>query len=158
EKASEVLVNLVHLSESNFTLYTHALNVTVLSVALARFLELDNEEIRAIGIGALLHDMGKTEIPAQILARQGKLTPTEEALLRTHPTKGGKLTQRVTELPPEATAIIEQHHEFLDGSGYPRGLKGNQIWLGVRIVAIANLYDNLCNPPEVTAALSPRDA
>jgi putative nucleotidyltransferase with HDIG domain len=158
EKASEVLVNLVHINDSNFTLYTHALNVTVLSVALARFIKLDADEIRAIGIGALLHDIGKSEIPAQILARQGRLTPTEEALLHTHPAKGAKLTQKVTELPPEAVAIIENHHEFLDGSGYPRGLKGNQLWLGVRVVVIANLYDNLINPPDVAAAISPRDA
>jgi putative nucleotidyltransferase with HDIG domain len=158
DTASEVLVNLVNLSDANFSMHTHSLNVTVLSLLLARHLGLDAEEIHSIGMGALIHDIGKTEIPAQILNKVGKLTPSEEAVLRTHPLKGVKLAQKVQNLSPEVAAIIEQHHEFLDGSGYPRGLKGNQIWLPVRIVAITNAYDNLCNPPNPQHALSPRDA
>lgn len=158
EKASEVLVNLVHLSEDNFTAHSHALNVTVLSVVLARHMKLDPDEVRSIGIGALLHDIGKSEIPPAILAKHGKLTPAEEGVLRTHATKGARIAQKIQDLPPEVIAIIEQHHEFLDGSGYPRGLRDQQIWLPVRIVAVANLYDNLVNPPDVNQSVSPRDA
>jgi putative nucleotidyltransferase with HDIG domain len=158
EKASEVLVNLVNLSDANFTIYTHALNVTVLSVLLARFLELEPDEVRAIGMGALVHDIGKMELPTKITRKTGKLTPAEDALLRTHATKGLHIAEKVQLLAPEVAAIIERHHEYLDGSGYPQGLTGRQLWLGVRIVAIANTYDNLCNPPDPANALSPRDA
>jgi putative nucleotidyltransferase with HDIG domain len=158
EKASEVLVNLVNLSDANFTIYTHSLNVTVLSVLLARFLKLEPDEVRAIGMGALVHDIGKMELPTKITRKTGKLTPAEDALLRTHPIKGLRIAEKVQLLAPEVAAIIERHHEFLDGSGYPQGLTGRQLWLGVRIVAIANTYDNLCNPPDPANALSPRDA
>jgi putative nucleotidyltransferase with HDIG domain len=158
EQASEVLVNLVNLSDANFTTYTHALNVTVLSVLLARFLKLDSEEVRGIGMGALLHDIGKLDIPAKITNKTGKLMPAEEALLRTHPLKGLRMAEKVQPFPPEAAAVIANHHEYLDGSGYPRGLKDAQLWLSVRIVTIANTYDNLCNPPDPAQALSPRDA
>jgi putative nucleotidyltransferase with HDIG domain len=158
EKASEVLVNLVNLSDANFTIYTHALNVTVLSVLLARFLELEPDEVRAIGMGALVHDIGKIDLPVKVTRKTGKLTPAEDALLRTHPTKGLHIAEKVQLLAPEVAAIIERHHEYLDGSGYPQGLNGRQLWLGVRIVAIANTYDNLCNPPDPANAHSPRDA
>ncbi len=158
EKASEVLVNLVHLTEENFTTHSHSLNVTVLSVVLARHMKLESDEIRSIGIGALLHDIGKSEVPAQILAKHGKLTPAEEGVLKTHAIKGARIAQKIQDLPPEVIAIIEQHHEFLDGTGYPRGLREKQIWLPVRIVAVANMYDNLVNPPDVAHSVSPRDA
>lgn len=158
EKTAEVLVNLVNLADANFTTYTHALNVTVLSVLLARNLGLEGEEIHAIGMGALLHDIGKMELPQAIVSKTTRLTPAEEALLRTHPLRGLQMVQKVQMLAPETNAIIEHHHEFLDGSGYPHGLRENRLWLGVRIVAIANLYDNFCNPADASQAISPRDA
>ncbi len=158
EKTSEVLVNLVNISDGNYTVYTHALNVTVLSVLLARYMDLEGDEVRSIGLGALVHDIGKMDLPPQLIAKTAKLTPAEDALLRTHPTKGIRLAEKIQILAADVAAVIERHHEYLDGSGYPQGLKGKQLWLGVRIVAIANTYDNLCNPPDPANAVSPRDA
>jgi putative nucleotidyltransferase with HDIG domain len=156
--ASEVLINIVNTTDANFSVYTHAVNVTVLSVLLARHLQLESAEIRTIGIGALIHDIGKSELPAQLVAKSSRLSAPEQAVLRSHPLRGRKLVERIRELPPEVLAIVENHHEHLDGSGYPRGLRDPQIWLGVRVVQIANTYDNLCNPPDLAQALSPRDA
>src|SRR5262249_9886553 len=102
--------------------------------------------------------IGKSEIPAQITLKTQPLTPAEESLFRTHPLVGSRLAQKLGPVPPAVIAIIEQHHECMDGSGYPRKTQGRWISQLVRVVAIANVYDNLCNPLDVEKALSPKDA
>jgi HD-GYP domain-containing protein (c-di-GMP phosphodiesterase class II) len=158
DQKSEVLLNLVNLSDVSFSTDSHSLNVTVLSMLLARHLQLSPVEMQELGIGALMHDVGKIEIPTQITHKKQPLTPAEEAVLRTHPLHGSKLARTVGTLPAAAVAIIEQHHELLDGTGYPRKLPGHEIKRMVRIVAIANSYDNFCNPADPALAQSPRDA
>jgi putative nucleotidyltransferase with HDIG domain len=157
-KEASVLVNLVNLNDTGFDIYNHSLNVTVLSMLLGRQLGLDEEDLRSIGMGALIHDVGKIEIPGRIVYKTGPLTSPEESLLRTHPLHGSKLGQRIRTLSPAVIAIIEQHHEYIDGSGYPRNLSGDKLSPLVRLVAVTNIYDNLCNPPDSAKALSPRDA
>lgn len=155
---SNVLVNLVNLAGDGFSLNNHALNVAVLSLFLGRYLQLKPGELTALGVGALIHDIGKIEIPSQIIYKRQALNTAEEALMRTHAAIGSRLAQKIGGLPPEAIAIVEQHHELMDGSGYPRGIQGRWISLMPRIVAIANIYDNLCNPNDPYKALTPRDA
>jgi putative nucleotidyltransferase with HDIG domain len=158
EGSCDVLLNLINLNDADFTMYSHSLNVTVLSVLLGRHLQLSDADIRTLGVGAIVHDIGKIEIPSQITNKTQALTPGEEALLRTHAAKGARLAQRIGSLPPEVIAIIEQHHEHLDGSGYPQRLRGGAISKLARIVAVTNTYDDLCNPNDPTQATSPRDA
>ena len=155
---SNVLVNLVNLSGEGFSLNNHALNVAVLSLFLGRYMQLKPGELTALGIGALIHDIGKIEIPSQIIYKRQPLNAAEEGLMRTHATIGSRLAQKIGGLPAEAVAIIEQHHELMDGSGYPRGVQGRWISMMPRIVAIANIYDNLCNPSDPAKGLTPRDA
>ena len=157
EKNSNVLVNLINLSDDNFSVFSHSLNVTVLSMVLGRFLDLPAGDMRTLGMGALVHDLGKIEIPTQI-TNKTQLNASEEGLLRTHPVLGSRLAQKIRTVSPGVIAIIEQHHENVDGSGYPRQVKGPQLALPVRIVAVANIYDNLCNPIDPLRSLSPRDA
>jgi len=156
DESSDVLLNLVNLSETGFTFYNHAINVTVLAMALGRALGLDTEQLRYLGMGAMLHDIGKTQLPYKVTMKNGPLTNAESKLLATHCAVGGKMARSVQKMRPETLAIIEQHHEFLDGSGYPLGLKGEEIHRFAQIVAIANLYDNLCNPPNAADALPPK--
>ncbi len=158
DKDSDVLLNLVNLSDASFTMYSHSLNVAVLSMMLGRQLKLRGEDMRSLGMGALIHDVGKIEIPTQITSKTQPLNASEEALLRTHTTHGAKLAQKLGTLSPAAVSIIAQHHEYEDGSGYPQKLQGNVLSPLVRIVAIANIYDNLCNPVDPARAMSPRDA
>lgn len=157
ERNSAVLVNLINLSDENFSVYSHSLNVTVLSLVLGRHLNLPPDDMRVLGMGALVHDLGKIEIPTQI-TNKSQLNSSEEALLKTHPLLGSKLAQKIRAVSPAVVAIIEQHHENMDGTGYPRQMQGAQLSLPVRIVAVANIYDNLCNPIDPMRSLSPRDA
>lgn len=156
DDSSDVLLNLVNLSEAGFTFYNHAINVTVLSMALGRAVGLGTEQLRYLGMGAMLHDIGKTQLPYKVTMKNGPLNNAEAKLLATHCAVGGKVARSVQKMRPETLAIIEQHHEFLDGSGYPMGLKGDDIHRFAQIVAIANLYDNLCNPPNAADALPPK--
>lgn len=158
QKDGDVLINLVNLSDQRFTMYNHALNVTVLSLYMGSTMGLDQEALRRLGMGAVMHDIGKAAVPDKILMKREALNTSELKLLQSHPLLGSRLIQKIDTLQPEVLTIIEQHHELLDGSGYPKGLKDAEISQMARIVAVANLYDNLCNPPDVKDAMTPKNA
>jgi putative nucleotidyltransferase with HDIG domain len=135
----------------------HALNVTVLSVLLGRACGLDEAALQGIGVGALLHDLGKLDLPDRLRWSDDPASPSERKLFQQHVGHGVALAQRMG-LDPVALQVIAQHHELADGSGYPLGLKGEAIEPGARIVALVNQYDNLCNPGNPAQAITPHDA
>lgn len=118
----------------------HSKRVTAYTIALARKMGLPKEEITVMARGAFLHDIGKMTIPDSILLKPGKLTDDEMAIMQQHCHLGYRIISRVPFLA-EAAQIVYSHHERYDGSGYPRGLKGKEIPLGARLVAIANTLD-----------------
>lgn len=138
-------------------LYFHSLNVTMLAMMMARDLKLPPEVVGVLGVGALLHDIGRKEVPDKILLKTEPLTPAEQHFFELHPTYGVEIAKKMF-LAPAALTIIGQHHEFFDGSGYPARLKGEGIALLSRIVVIANHYDELCNPLLIANALTPHEA
>ncbi len=138
-------------------LYFHSLNVAMLSMMMARDIHLPQEVVNALGMGALFHDVGRKEIPDKVLLKTEPLTQAEQNLYQMHCQYGVDIAQRL-KLPPPVQAIIRDHHEMFDGSGYPQRLKGEAISLLSRIVAIANYYDELCNPPNMGVALTPHEA
>lgn len=158
EDASHVLINLVNFSDDRFTMHHHTLNVTVLTLSLAKAMGIEGIALRKACIGALLHDIGKNFVPDKILFKRTALTTPEKKILNTHPILGGKLARDLPDVGDGVAEIIEQHHEFLDGTGYPKGLKADAIDPLARIVAITNTYDNLCNPPDPKHALTPKAA
>lgn len=135
----------------------HALNVTVLSVLLGRACGMDEAALRNIGVGALLHDLGKLDLPDRLRWADDPASPSERKLFQQHVAYGLQIGQRMG-LEPAALQIIAQHHELADGSGYPQGLKGELIDPGARVVALVNQYDNLCNPGNPAQAITPHDA
>lgn len=137
--------------------YFHALNVTVLSLILARALGLHEEETKHLGMGAIFHDIGKIEIPSKILMKTEPLTKPERSFLEMHCEYGLKIANKVG-LSKQAAEIVMQHHEYADGSGYPGKLKSAQISPLSRIVSVVNAYDNLCNPICLADALTPHEA
>jgi len=138
-------------------LYFHSLNVTMLSLMMARDLSLTQEGIRFLGMGALFHDIGCRQIPNKILVKMESLNQAERHYYEQHCQYGLEMG-RSLKFPPLALTIIHGHHELYDGSGYPQHLKGETINLLARIVAIANYYDELCNPVNIANALTPHEA
>lgn len=150
----------VHLMSDKIAgedVYYHSLNVAVLAMLLGREQGLSAGEIRTLGIGALFHDVGKSRIPDQILLKTEPLNHAERALYRLHCHMGEEIALQLR-LPPEAITIIGQHHETMDGKGYPHGLKGDRISLMARIIAIVNVYDNYCNRINPNDSLTPHEA
>lgn len=140
------------------SIYYHVLNVSVLSMMLAKNLGLPEDKIKLVGVGALFHDIGKLKIPTQILRKTEPLTAPEANLLKMHTKYGVELLKLTQAFPEVAWPIIEQHHEWLDGTGYPLGLKEDKINELARIVACVNEFDNLCHPVDVSKARSPHHA
>jgi putative nucleotidyltransferase with HDIG domain len=135
----------------------HAINVSVLSVLLGRAMGLDDPTLAEIGVGALLHDVGKIELPDVMRGKAESTNPTERRMFQSHVEHSRGLAEKMA-LGDAASAIVAQHHEASDGSGYPLGLQGDAIHPAARVVALVNHYDNLCNPPNPIHALTPHDA
>lgn len=158
EHQGDLFTNLVNLGGGAHSIYNHSVNVTILSLMLGAALDLRGDELRQLAIGALLHDVGKIELPSQIVNKTAPRTQAEEHIFQRHTLLGRKLTERVRTLPESILDVIANHHEHLDGSGYLRQLKGREISTFTRIVSIANLYDNLCNPPNPSQSMAPKTA
>jgi putative nucleotidyltransferase with HDIG domain len=118
----------------------HSRRVTAYTIALARSAGVDGESLRTIARGAFLHDIGKIATPDAILLKPGRLDADEMAIMREHCQRGYEMVRKIPFLR-EAAEIVYAHQERFDGSGYPRGLKGEQIPLGARIFAIADTLD-----------------
>ena len=137
--------------------YYHGLNTSILAMMLAGELGLPRELCQMLGVGALLHDIGLADIPDRVARPRHELTPPERHLREMHCDYGVRLAQQIG-LPDPVLRIIAQHHELADGSGYPKGLKGEQMDPCARIVALVNYYDNLCNPGDIAKAITPHEA
>ena len=118
----------------------HSRRVTAFTIAIARAMGLTAEQIRVIARGAFLHDIGKMAIPDAILNKPGALTPDEVGIMREHSYHGYQIVKKIPFLQ-EAAEIVYAHQERFDGTGYPRGLKGEQIPLGARMFAVADTLD-----------------
>lgn len=154
----ENAVQLVNTELGNQNAFYHSLNVSVLSMILGREYGLDPGELRLLGLGALFHDVGKSNIPKQILLKTGLLTPVEFNFLQLHPKYGEEIVSKVASFPKEAADIVIHHHERCDGKGYPDKLSRNQIPVLTKITSIANIYDNYCNRIDPRDSLTPYEA
>ena len=131
----------------------HSKRVTAFTIAIARALGLQAERIRVIARGAFLHDIGKMAIPDAILRKPGSLNEEEKAIMREHCYRGYQMLRKIPFLL-EAAEIVYAHQEKFDGTGYPRGLRGEQIPLGARIFAVADTLDAITSDRPYRAAQS----
>jgi len=118
----------------------HQERVAVIAVAIAREMRLAEDVVEGLRFGARMHDIGKIRVPGEILNRPGKLTAAEFALIKAHPETGYDIVKDV-DFPWPVGRMLLEHHERLDGSGYPRGLKGEEILLEARIIAVADVVE-----------------
>jgi putative nucleotidyltransferase with HDIG domain len=123
--------------------YTHCINVSILAVILGKKLGYSRERLEMLGIAGLFHDVGKVVIPDHILNKPGKLSDQEMDIMRTHPLRGYQILRDQPGIPPEVLRGCLEHHEKFDGSGYPRGLKGDEISDFSRLLTVVDVYDAL---------------
>lgn len=152
---TSTMIFLIHAKHKQEEVFHHALNVCILSLLLAKASNISPEDMFTVGLGALFHDIGKLRIPKSLLLKTQPLTKAERAFLKLHPQFGVEIVSRIESFPEDPKRIISGHHETIDGKGYPKGLKGDEIDIPTRIVSIVNTYDNLCNPYIIERAMTP---
>lgn len=135
----------------------HAMNVTVLSLLLGGAMGLPSGSLQHLGMAALVHDIGKLELPERVRYRDESFTSAHYKLYQEHVTHSVSIARQMG-LPSEVQLIIAQHHELADGSGFPLGLTSDKWVPAARILALINRYDGLCNPPNPLKALTPHEA
>ena len=159
DEASQLVNDIVDklLSDDNVTLhlmngksefediYFHSLNVSVVAMMIAKAKQLSADQIKEVAFASLFHDMGKVKVPTAILRKPTPLTEPEKNYLKLHTKYGLEIAANMDSFPESARMVIAQHHELNDGSGYPEGLKEEQIDELTQIVSVANAYDNLCH-------------
>jgi len=138
---ANALISLARLKSADDYTYMHSVAVCAMMIALARQLGLDEAQIRSAGLAGLLHDLGKAVMPMQVLNKPGKLTEEEFAIIKSHPVEGHKMLLTVGNVDPIALDVCLHHHEKTDGSGYPKGLKGDEISLFAKMGAVCDVYD-----------------
>ena len=135
----------------------HALNVGVISMLIAKTLGMGGQELLDLGVGALMHDVGKGEVADRFRHAEDGFSAAELNAYRDHVLKGVQVGRRM-ELSVGALKVLAQHHEHADGSGFPARQGGESVHMAARVVALVNRYDNLCNPQSRTLALTPHEA
>lgn len=157
-RSDRALVQLASIMATDYYTYTHSINVAVFAVSLASRAGVSRGDIHELATGALLHDLGKSLIPKDILTRTGPLSQNEMDVIRQHVVYGEQLLAGHRHLSPLAMKPVALHHEKLDGSGYPRQLPSRDIHLFGRITAIADCFDAMTTNRTYQRALSAFDA
>lgn len=156
--SDDLLTNMVSMDSDDYSEAHHTANVAMLSLMLGAAEELSENDMKTLASGALLHDIGMLKVPHNIRYKKEALSKAELNIYKQHPLLGRKLIEMVKKMDSRLMSIIEHHHEYLDGSGYPYGIKSGQISKLVRIITIVDLYDELCNPVDNDKALTPKVA
>lgn len=142
---NETAMNLLRITSHDYSTYTHSVDVGIISIILSKQLlnQPDNHNLHELAAGFFLHDLGKIDIDHNILNKPGKLTDSEMQLVHSHPYQGYKILKEAEALSEECKIIVMQHHENIDGTGYPQKLKGDDIHLYGKICAIVDVYTAL---------------
>ena len=135
------LISLARLKTVDDYTYMHSVAVCAMMVGLAKQLGLDEAQTRSAGMAGLMHDLGKALMPMEVLNKPGKLSPTEFNVIKTHPSEGHRLLLTGLNVDPLILDVCLHHHEKTDGSGYPKGLKGDEISLFAKMGAVCDVYD-----------------
>jgi putative nucleotidyltransferase with HDIG domain/PAS domain S-box-containing protein len=146
EMAMSGTISVISLISESRDPYTagHQRGVADLAIAIAREMGLSDERVKMINMAGLIHDIGKINVPAEILSKPGKLNPVELSLIKNHPETGYNILSQV-DFSPIISQIVYQHHEKIDGSGYPRMLSGDEIILEARIITVADVVEAMAN-------------
>jgi putative nucleotidyltransferase with HDIG domain len=157
-RSDRAVGQLARIMSTDYYTYTHSINVCVFVVSLAHHAGVSRADVADLAVGALLHDLGKSQIPKDLLTRDGPLSEAEMEVMRSHVLTGERLLASHGGLTPTAMVAVSQHHEKLDGSGYPRALAGDGVHLFGRITAIADVFDAMTTNRSYQRAMTAFDA
>ncbi|MGO9377524.1 MAG: HD-GYP domain-containing protein [Dissulfurispiraceae bacterium] len=155
---SDAMYDLMSIKDFDYYTYSHSVNVGVLSIGLGISIGMKKDSIFKLGLGAILHDIGKRAIHRDIVNKQGRLNDMEYQVIKTHVVEGEKILRESSAIPQESLAAMLYHHEKLTGRGYPFGLKEKNIDVFGKITAIVDSYDALTTARPYRAALAPFEA
>jgi HD-GYP domain-containing protein (c-di-GMP phosphodiesterase class II) len=154
----EALAGLIHMRQFENNLYAHVINVCIFALMLGAMQDLDKTVLACLGVGALLHDVGQVHLPRNLVRKPSRYTAQEQRLMQAHPHLGVTMLSRIPHMPEDACRIVAEHHERLDGSGYPQGLRGAALSPLSQIVAIADVYETMLGTREGRPPLLPAQA
>lgn len=149
---------LTYLKERHEYTLTHSINVCILALTFGRHMKLHRSELELLGLGAILHDIGKLRIPSAILDKPGKLTAEEYAIMKTHPQEGYNILKIDKTLPMESLEIVLHHHERVNGRGYPGNFKSDEITQITKMASIVDVYDAITSDRCYHDGISPYQA
>jgi HD-GYP domain-containing protein (c-di-GMP phosphodiesterase class II) len=153
----DVLLALVDIRSMNNYMYSHCVNVAVISLTIGIAFQFPKKKLEALCIGALIHDIGKSLLPKEVLDKENNLTEEEKEIIKQHPRLGYRYLSSTYNINSLSKLIVLQHHERPDGKGYPDGLTKENIIDLSNIVSIANVYDNLSTDLPEKRAMFPSD-
>lgn len=154
----DALTSLARLKSFDDYTFAHCVNVCILSVAIGRHTGLAKEALQDLGVGAILHDVGKVLVPENILKKPGALTDNEFQVMRTHAELGAEVLRSTKEISDESRYVASQHHEKYDGTGYPKKIGKDDIHLYARIGAVADVYDAMTSNRVYQHGMLPEEA
>ena len=152
------LISLARLKTADDYSYMHSVAVCALMIALSKQLGLSEQETRRAGIAGLLHDLGKALMPMEVLNKPGKLTDEEFAIIKKHPAEGHRLLLGNSGADEMMLDVVLHHHEKIDGTGYPKGLKGEEISLFAKMGAVCDVYDAITSNRPYKAGWPPSES
>lgn len=157
-ESKDIGINVAKLKVSDEYTYKHSVGVGTMTALIATSMQKDDQFIQNIAISGILHDIGKEAIPKTILNKPGKLTPEEFAIMKQHPVFGYQMLMQTTNLPEDIKQGILNHHENMDGTGYPRQLKGDEIGEMGKIITVVDVFDALVAERPYKKEKSPAEA
>ena len=158
EENDAIAMDISILKVSDEYTFRHSVDVAAMGMIVARKAGMSSREIRELGLAGLLHDIGKSKIPPELLNKTGRLSDEEYSIMKKHPFLGYQLLKEKKDIPRSVKLAVLQHHEKISGKGYPFGIKGDQINSYSKIISITDIYDALVTERPYKKAFSQRDA
>lgn len=155
---ADISKSLNDIQTNNNQRYIHCMEVCIMSVFLGKAMKLKREQLKELGLAAILHDIGMTKLSSKIVEKNGDYSPEEILVLREHPQKGYELLKQNIGISESVLKAVLQHHERMDGKGYPNGLLGYQINKYAKIISVCDMYDLVTNNHNYKKSFRPYDA